>query len=1104
MHSKRTSGALSPIGKYCDGILEAGWLAAITLTPVFYNIYSSRIFEPDKAALLRTLALVMLAAWLVKLLDQGAIKTASRWKDWLKVPLLAPVVAYTVVYLLATALSVSPRISFWGSYQRLQGMYTMLAYLTVFGALVANLRRRQQLERLVGAVILASLPVSMYGVLQRFKIDPVPWGGDVSQRIAANMGNSIFVGAYFILAFPLTFLRLIEAFEALLQGRGQTGPNFLRATAYVFIVALQVIALYFTGSRGPWLGWGASLVFIWLGLALIWRKRQLTLVGVGLALAAGVFLILLNLPQGPLAGLRTNPALGRLGQLLDAESRTGRVRSLIWQGAVELVKPHAPLEYPDGRPDALNFLRPLIGYGPESMYVAYNRFYPPELTQVEKRNATPDRSHNETWDALVTTGLLGLITYLVLFGSVLYYGLKWLNLITSHRQRNLFLGLYLVGGLLSAVIFVAWQGWGFLGVALPFGMILGVIIYLIGAALGGRYEALPTTPAEKLRAYLLLGLLAAIVAHFVEINFGIAIVATRTYFWAYTALLLLVGLSDGDFQKIGSGLLAGQAVPSPAENSPSADAPGGTTRSGKARRQSVGSRGRGAAAAQMTGGLPEWLRDGLALAFILTVVLVSVGYGVITNSNRLDSSWGVLWSALTTIEKGRTASAGVLLLMLTTWLAGSVVLSAQAAAMDPVAGHEASHSQREWLRLLGTVLTVSLLLTLFFLLWHAHNLAALVRSAASTVEGVMAQVEQSESILTAFYGFLFALILAAAYCLMPTGGSAAGQGGRWAILAGSLALAIALGLATNLRVIQADIAFKSADLFARGDTWPLAIRIYNRANDLAPNEDYYYLFLGRAYLEYARTLPAGTEREKLIEQAAADLRSAQALNPLNTDHTANLARLYSLWAAYAQDSVTREQRALLSEDYFSRAVSLSPNNARLWDEWAALYLNVMEAPAKALPLLQRAAEIDPYYDWTFGLLGDYYARYEAAKPNLSEGERAAALQTAIEYYQTSVELGMRSNSALAYNYAVAMGGLYVQLNQPQAAVQAYEQALGFLETISAGMGEPWRVELVLARLYVQLGDTGMAQQYATRALQGAPDDQKAGVQAVLTQLNLQP
>ena len=40
-----------------------------------------------------------------------------------------------------------------------------------------------------------------------------------------------------------------------------------------------------------------------------------------------------------------------------------------------------PLQFPDGTQDNLNPVRLLIGYGPESMYVAYNRFYPPDLAQ---------------------------------------------------------------------------------------------------------------------------------------------------------------------------------------------------------------------------------------------------------------------------------------------------------------------------------------------------------------------------------------------------------------------------------------------------------------------------------------------------------------------------------------------------------------------------------------------------------------------------------------------------------------------------------------------------------------------------------------------------
>ena len=94
-------------------------------------------------------------------------------------------------------------MSLLGSYQRLQGTYTTLSYLVIFAAIAGNMRKRNQLERLITVMILTSLPVALYGVLQKFRIDPVPWGGDTSRRIASNMGNSIFVAAYLVMVFPL-------------------------------------------------------------------------------------------------------------------------------------------------------------------------------------------------------------------------------------------------------------------------------------------------------------------------------------------------------------------------------------------------------------------------------------------------------------------------------------------------------------------------------------------------------------------------------------------------------------------------------------------------------------------------------------------------------------------------------------------------------------------------------------------------------------------------------------------------------------------------------------------------------------------------------------
>ena len=61
--------------------------------------------------------------------------------------------------------------------------------------------------------------------------------------------------------------------------------------------------------------------------------------------------------------------------------------------------------------------------------------YPPELGHVEKRNASPDRSHNETWDAMVITGLSGLIDISDYFWSCfLFMGLKWMGLVNNKQD----------------------------------------------------------------------------------------------------------------------------------------------------------------------------------------------------------------------------------------------------------------------------------------------------------------------------------------------------------------------------------------------------------------------------------------------------------------------------------------------------------------------------------------------------------------------------------------------------------------------------------------------------------------------------------------------
>ncbi len=1065
------------LARYCEGLMEAAWLAALILVPLFFNIYSSRIFEPDKIAILRSLVLIISAAWIVKIIDQGGQgwerlgNGKSRLRATLDIPILPTVLAIAIVYLFATLFSVTPRVSLLGSYQRLQGTYTTLSYLAIFAAMLGNIRHRDQIERIISTVILVSLPITLYGILQRFESDPIPWGGDTSIRIAANMGNSIFIAAYLIMAFPLSVYRIVESFKAILNEDQHIFAHVIRSTFYIFIAALQMIAIYMSGSRGPALGWMASTFFLFLLLSLYWNKRWLTLTTILSAGLIAVFLLIFNIVGGPFDNLRSAPAIGRFGNLLNAESNSALVRKYIWQGAADLVTPHEPIKYPDGSQDRFNFLRPFIGYGPEAMYVAYNPFYIPELAIVERRNASPDRSHNETWDSLVITGVLGIFAYLAIFIAIFYYGLKWIGLITDLKQRRWFFLITFSGGAISALVFSLWRGLEYFGVAIPFGILLGILAYITIAAL--RYSSSgPDTMGESLRRLTLIILLAAIIAHFVEINFGIAIVATRTYFWVYTALLVLVGYilpiheQYVDINHYFPQSMQKKSVPNLRKRSKHPN----SIIDNHSFLEYYG------------------MRRVLIPAFLTGWTLVTLGYNFISNARSLKSSFDILWSSLTKLPQQNYASAlGILALITFTWIIFALVYVSE----DPY-----FVSTKKWFQALIIILTVSGVIGLIYWLWHANLLAIMANFAPTDINGLLTQVDRYKSLFSSYFVYICLILFILAF-FMPRNWS---KNSRYytvkGIVSAIVAFILAAGFAsyTNIRVIQADIVYKLADPFTRNGQWPVAITIYDHANTLAPNEDYYYLFLGRAYLEHAKTLESENDRNQLIAQAEADLKEAQRINPLNTDHTANLARLYSLWSSFVQDPDEALDKAEISDKYFASAVSLSPQNARIWDEWALLYMNILPERDAALERLMTALDIDPSYHWTYGLLGEYYSRLSQQMD--ASDDAIKYLDVAADYFSQALTKRAPGEPQARYGYALGLAGAASQIGDYGRAIDAYKLAV----ELAPNSNDTWRVEEAIATLYIQLEDYESAVPHALNATSKAPPEEGERLRNLVEQL----
>lgn len=1363
---------VSRLTRWCDGVIEAGWLLAVIVAPLFFNIHSDRVFEPDKITLVRSLALLMSLAWLLKFSAQQGWRQlrALPWRGpaavW-RMPFVLPVFLLVVVYLIASLFSIAPHVSWAGSYQRLQGTYSTFSYIVLFALIATTLRSRAQLQRLILAIILSSIPVALYGLLQWRQLDPLPWGGDTSTRVAGHMGNSIFVGAYLIMVFPLTAVRVVEAFGRILTDEELAYADVTRATIYIFTGAIQLFTLFRTQSRGPALGlavglfafvlillvglrnaaerrerrpastlvWPAVYVAVGLGALVVSallqprlgpaaafllfaavlgllalsifvlaaaRRGQRWLWGAWLSLAAlaGLVLVLFNIAgegggnvRAPVArevmqtldAWRDLPVIGRLGSLLEDDLRTGKVRVLIWTGALELIQPHDPIRYPNGEPDRFNFLRPLIGYGPEAMYVAYNNFYPPELATVEARNASPDRSHNETFDALVITGVLGFVVWQAVYFSIFYYGFRWLGIVRNRFEARLLLGLWIVGAVVTLAFFVWWKGWVYLGVAIPFGSIfLGLIPYLIYYALrsgevgsgewgNGNY---PLSASDQL---LLVGLVSALTAFYVEIHFGIAIAATRVHSFVYMGLLFIVGYwfvraGDEPAPVVDSAppLPSGRRRRAPTRSSeiasksattpPSADPLGPlivyalllavitglllfeyitfTPRPGELENiQSVADLpgvveifhravlvnpsqnfadspyifGMVLVSWLLAVGLlvSESLREGVISAgglYPITVIPTAAGVagavglaalvgGVVAWINpeptanhvlggALLALWGVLslgaalflwlrpqeplahtWVqitagvsfllALAALVAGAVAVgivglllAGVLIYLgrdqgwnqlaaPLVWVGGIAFVLATLLALSqaalfrnsfitPPAAAQLEEAARRvveanqitlyldllYLFLGGCLLALALALTtpqwnwrsalawltlppllalllLIFFLNDARQvqIATLLALALMLmVGGVFATMpfrkkDQGRS-LAIWAGLGVLVLLALVVLLVLDQGTLqvvatvaalttlaiwlaaatlsddplpAGPTVAWAVLPVLGLAALYLVAQTNMRVVQADMVYKRARPFdneasraarlyldaslpneervaARAASITArdnAIAIYERAIEMTPREDFYYLWLGRAFLE--KTTVAPDDIETLLETAQARLQEAQTINPLNTDHTANLARLNVRWAGLSTgDPDALQQRIDIAEAYYQSALTLSPHNAVIHNEYGGLLLTLAQDCDRALAVFQGSNAIDPFYTGTYYSLADAYVNcateddLEQALDYLERATQAleAGLVAPTDKGQTRAEV--RNSVARLH---VAVGRRYLELAQ---------------------------------------------------------------------------
>jgi O-antigen ligase len=303
--------------------------------------------------------------------------------------------AFVVWTFIASALNSGFGFSFTDGFERMEGLLNY-SYLAVYFVIAASiLKSKSEWLTLLRWALSVSTLVAIYALLQVFNFS---WLIALEgERVTGTLGNAGFLAGYLLLGIFLTLYLL---------------HNFSRRSVkilYGVAIVVQAVALYFTQTRGAFLGLLAGILVYAVGSAIVQQgKRKIVIISL-----LGIMLIAL-----------VSAGIVYRGSIANAFTHdvTIRNRLLLWEVSWPAI-----------------LAKPVFGWGAGNFDVAFNTHYNPQLSEFFF-----DHAHNTILDIVVRFGLFGVVLYLAFIVSMLWgvwrlRSITLLALLAGWFVHNLFL-----------------------------------------------------------------------------------------------------------------------------------------------------------------------------------------------------------------------------------------------------------------------------------------------------------------------------------------------------------------------------------------------------------------------------------------------------------------------------------------------------------------------------------------------------------------------------------------------------------------------------------------------------------------------------------------
>ena len=389
-----------------------GLLFAVLFVPL---IVSNTLFFPyitGKNFTFRIIVELAGLSWVILMLRDKSYRPKFSW-------LSVAIAVFVGIVFVADIFASNPVKAFLSNFERMEGWITLI-HLFVYYLVTVSVMSTWTYWRTFFQV---SLGVSAIVCIQGFMqaADPASQSGP---RIYASLGNATYLAVYMLFHIFIAIILLVRHLKDKKdQNERDTVPWYLDWVAYVYLVLIivQSIILFLTATRGSILGLIGGLIVTAIFVAITERKnKSLRKISIGILIAIVAVVGLFFLVKDS-SFAKKDVTLSRLASI-SATDNTTKSRFMIWGMAIKGVTQ-----------DPKHFV---IGWGQEGFNYIFNQYYNPGMYGQEQWF---DRSHNVVFDWLTQAGVLGLLSYLLIFGFATYT--IWRKSNFSHLEKGLLTGL---------------------------------------------------------------------------------------------------------------------------------------------------------------------------------------------------------------------------------------------------------------------------------------------------------------------------------------------------------------------------------------------------------------------------------------------------------------------------------------------------------------------------------------------------------------------------------------------------------------------------------------------------------------------------------------